>query len=119
MPLRIAHVFAGIAVTDQPAALPWYERFFERPPDVAVSDRESRWRATETGWIFVVGDSARVGTSLATLLVDDPDAHMAALGKRGLSLPPVETAPGLYRRVPLTDPDGNAIMLGQSLNPSG
>jgi hypothetical protein len=32
--MAITHLFAGIAVADYPAALEFYERLFDRPPDL-------------------------------------------------------------------------------------
>src|SRR5258708_5171068 len=82
--LTINHVFAGIAVADYDSALAWYKRFFGRPPDVIVTENESMWHVTDTGWIYVVGDTDRVSKTLLTLIVDDLEDLVAELGERGL-----------------------------------
>jgi len=114
--LTIKHVFAGIAVTDYDSALAWYTRFFGRPPDVIVTENESMWHGTNTGWIYVVVDLNRAGKSLLTLLVDDLEDQIAEIKKRGLTTSAIDTVPGLYRKAVMTDPDGNMISLGQDLS---
>ena len=114
--LTIKHVFAGIGVADYDLALAWYTRFFARPPDVIVTEHEAMWQGVENGWIYVVGDASRAGKALLTLLVDDLARHVAELGERGLETSAIETAPGLYRKAVITDPDGNTISLGEDLS---
>jgi len=114
--LAINHVFAGIAVADYHSALAWYERLLGRPPDVIVTDNEAMWQITETGWIYVVGDTNRAGKALLTFLVDDLEDHVAKLGERGLETSAIETVPGLYRKAVITDPEGNMISLGEDLS---
>jgi predicted enzyme related to lactoylglutathione lyase len=114
--LTIKHVFSGIAVADYDSALAWYKRFFGRPPDVIVSERESMWQVVHAGWIYVVGDTTRAGSVLLTLLVDNLEDHIAELGERGLETSAIETVPGLYRKAVITDLEGNMISLGQDLS---
>jgi len=114
--MTITHVFAGIAVNDYDAALAWYQRFFGRSPDVIVTENESMWRGTATGWIYVVGDITRAGKALITLLVDDLETQVTALQHRGLEPSAIDTVPGLYRKAVLTDPEGNVLSLGQDLS---
>lgn len=114
--MTINHVFAGIAVADYDSALVWYKRFFGRPPDVIVTENESMWQVTDTGWIYVVGDANRAGKALLTLLVDDLEDQVAELGKRGLETSAIDTVPGLYRKAVITDPEGNMISLGEDLS---
>jgi predicted enzyme related to lactoylglutathione lyase len=113
--MPITEAFAGIAVADYDAALPWYERLLGRAPDMIPKEREAVWQLTQGGWMYVVVDAARAGTALLTLLVDDLEAHVAALAARGLATGPVETVPGVVRRAVITDPDGNTITFGEPL----
>ena len=112
----IKYVFAGIAVADYDSALAWYTRFFGRSPDVVVTENECMWQVTESGWIYVVGDSNRAGKALLTLLVDDLDDYVAELGGRELAPGAIETVPGLYRKAVISDPEGNMISLGEDLS---
>ena len=114
--LTIKYVFAGIGVADYDPALAWYTRFFGRSPDVIVTENEAMWQVTETGWIYVVGDSNRAGKALLTLLVDDLEGCVAELGERGLAPGTIETVPGLYRKAVISDPEGNMISLVEDLS---
>jgi predicted enzyme related to lactoylglutathione lyase len=114
--LTIKHVFAGIAVADYDSAFAWYKRLFGRLPDVIVSENESMWQVADAGWIYVVGDTTRAGSALLTLLVDDLEDHVAELRERGLETSAIETAPGLYRKAVITDPEGNMISFGEDLS---
>src|SRR2546422_10381337 len=115
-PLMIKYVFAGIAVADYDPALAWYTRFFGRSPDVVVTENESMWQVTETGWIYVVGNPKRAGKALLTFLVDDLEGYGAELGERGLGTSAIETVPGLYRKAVISDPEGNMISFGENLS---
>src|SRR5438128_2237071 len=57
--MEYTHVFAGVAVADFPGAAAWYERLLGRPPDLVPNWNEVAWQITETGWIYIVGDSTR------------------------------------------------------------
>jgi predicted enzyme related to lactoylglutathione lyase len=112
--VSVTHVFASIPVADLDAAVAWYERFLGRSPDLIPNDSEAAWRVTETGWIYVVADPSRVGSSYCTLLVDDIDAFVSGCLERGVASDPVETMADVgVRRTTITDPDGNRIQVGQ------
>jgi predicted enzyme related to lactoylglutathione lyase len=110
----IAHVFAGIPVADHPAAVAWYERLLGRPPDLVPREGDSAWQLAGQAWIYVVADAERAGQGLLTILVDDIDAHAAALAERGIDLGEIETVPGAVRRARITDPAGNTITFGHA-----
>jgi predicted enzyme related to lactoylglutathione lyase len=108
-------LFAGIPVADYTAARAWYERLFGCEPDMLPHDTEAVWRVTEHGWVYVVEDAERAGRALVTVLVDDLDAHVAALASRGLDTDPIDTVPGKVRKAEIADPEGNRITFGQPL----
>jgi len=109
--------FAGVAVADYPAARAWYERLMGRPPDFTPQEHEAVWQMVENAWIYVVADPERAGKALLTLMVDDLDRHVAELTERGLAVGVIETQPGRYQKVEVTDPEGNKISFGQALSP--
>jgi hypothetical protein len=49
-------------------------------------------------------------------MVDDLDVQVAALNARGIETQPIETAPGLFMKTDIVDPEGNLISFGQSLS---
>jgi hypothetical protein len=108
-------LFAGIAVADYDSALPWYTRLFGRAPDVIVTDTEAMWHLTAAGWVYVVQDQDRAGMGLVTLLVENLTDHVAQLDSRGIDTGPIQTAPGRYRKVAVSDADGNTISFGEAL----
>jgi predicted enzyme related to lactoylglutathione lyase len=112
--MSFTHVFAAVPVTDLDAALGWYERVLGRPADLVPNQNEAAWQLTETGWIYVIGDAARAGNAVLTLLVDDLDDRIAALAARGLMIDgPEWEVPGSVRKAVITDPGGNTIALGE------
>jgi hypothetical protein len=109
----VQHVFAGIPVADRDAALGWYERMLDRPPDLVPNDREAAWQLTETSWICLIADPEHAGSALHTLLVDDLDSFIAEQGARGAAAGPIEAIATSVRQTILTDPDGNRLKVGQ------
>ena len=111
--MAVMHLFASIPVADRDAAVGWYERLTDRPPDLVPNEDEAAWRLTETGWIYVIADLDRAGSALHTLLVDDLDGFLAGLAERGIGAGPVEIIGNGVRRTIVTDPDGNRLQVGQ------
>jgi catechol 2,3-dioxygenase-like lactoylglutathione lyase family enzyme len=111
--MSIEYVFAGLAVTRLDAAIDWYERLLGRPPDMLPNEREAGWRVTESASVYVVADDDRAGRSAVTMFVDDLNAELAGITGRDISVGEVDTAPGLFRKVVISDPDGNTIQLAE------
>ena len=104
-------LFCGIPVADFTPAVAWYERFFGRPPDVVVHDHEVMWRASDTGWVYVVRDDERAGRALIAISVADLPAAVAEVRSRGIAVPPVEVIGDVERKASVTDPEGNVVAL--------
>ena len=111
--MSIEYVFAGLAVTRLDAAIDWYERLLGKPPDMRPNEREATWRVAQTASVYIVADEDRAGHSAVTMFVDDLDAELDGIRGRGIGVGEVETATGLFRRVMIRDPDGNAIQLAE------
>ena len=109
---EVKELFAGVPVRDRDAAFAWYERVLGAPPDFHPHDDEAVWRVAG-GWLYVVVDPERAGHALVTVLVDDLDAHVAALAGRGIAAARVETYGSGARKAVLVDPDGNEIGFAQ------
>ncbi len=114
--MAVTHLFAGIPVTDYHLAVTWYERLLGKAPDVFPKQNEALWRVADTGSIYVVEDPARTGKALVTLAVDHLEDYLARLSEHGVAAGAIETAPGLYRRTLITDPEGNSIALFEDLS---
>jgi predicted enzyme related to lactoylglutathione lyase len=112
--LTINVLFAGIAVNDLDAAIPWYERLLDGPPDMTPNESERAWRLTDGSWIYVVADAQRAGKALLTVMVDDLDERVAALEDRGIDVGEVKEITENVRKVEIADPEGNRIGFGQA-----
>ncbi|MGZ4246695.1 MAG: VOC family protein [Solirubrobacteraceae bacterium] len=111
--MSIEYVFAGLAVTRLDAAIDWYVRLLGRQPDMLPNEREAVWRVTESASVYVVADEDRAGRSAVTMFVDDLDTELEGITGRDIPVGEVETAPGLFRKVVISDPDGNTIQLAE------
>ena len=106
MPL---HLFAGLRVRNFNAARPWYEQLLGEPT-FFPHDTEAVWTLAEHRSVYVV-EHAVAGGSVATIFVDDLDAHMAAIAARGLEPDEIENYPNGVRKAVYRDPDGNELGL--------
>jgi predicted enzyme related to lactoylglutathione lyase len=111
--MSIEYVFAGLAVTRLDEAIEWYSRLLGRPPGMRPNEREAAWQVAQTASVYIVADEDRAGRGAVTMFVDDLDAELEDITRRGIAVGQVGTAPGLFRRVMISDPDGNEIQLAE------
>ena len=104
-------LYAGIPVSDYPSALAWYERLLGSPPTFEVSATEAVWEFAEHRSVFVGQRVDDAGHAMHTIFVDDLDALVEQIGKRGLEPAKRETYSNGVRKVSYRDPDGNEIDL--------
>jgi hypothetical protein len=71
------------------------------------------WRLAHGGSICVVEDTARAGSGLVTLALDDLDAHKARLRAAGLAFTEQADGPS-PRRLVGQRPDGNTLRFFQN-----
>ena len=117
--MQVRHVFAGIPTADYDEAVSWYQRLLGRAPDGFPNQDEAVWHLSPTGSVHVVADAGRAGSALVVLLVEELEALTEQLRRDGIAVPPIDTVPGVVRRVTLTDPDGNTVSLGEPLSGGG
>ena len=70
------------------------------------------WTLAEDRSVYVVEHPDGAGNSVATIFLDDLDAHMAAIAARGLEPDERETYPNGVRKALYRDPDGNELGFG-------
>jgi predicted enzyme related to lactoylglutathione lyase len=109
---QVDHLFAGCAVADLAAALPFYEALFGRAADLEPHDGERCWRLSASCWVVVVVDAARAGGANNTVLVADLDWWLAAWAQRGVHVDSLEPVGG-GRKAIVIDPDGNSLGFAQ------
>jgi glyoxalase/bleomycin resistance protein/dioxygenase superfamily protein len=61
---------------------------------------------------YVVEHADGAGKAVATIFVDDLDAHLAAIAARGLEPDEIETYSNGVRKAVYRDPDGNELGFG-------
>ncbi len=105
------HLFAGMRVRDFQAVRPWYERLLGEPTFFPHAT-EAVWTVAEHRSIYVVEQPDGAGKSVATVFIDDLDAHMAAVAARGVEPNEIETYPNGVRKAVYRDPDGNELGFG-------
>ena len=104
-------LFAGIPVADFAEARHWYEQLFGRAPDVVAHDEEVMWQVAGTGWLYVLREPERAGTSIVAIAVGDIEATVAELAARGVSAGPIKPEGDAGRKAILFDPAGNRVEL--------
>jgi catechol 2,3-dioxygenase-like lactoylglutathione lyase family enzyme len=105
-------LFAGVAVSDYPRAVGWFEALLGTAASFEAHDTESVWILAEHRSVYVVLRPEHAGHSLVTVLVDDLDELLAAAGGRGIEPEIVETYDNGVRKATFRDPDGNEIGFG-------
>jgi predicted enzyme related to lactoylglutathione lyase len=106
------YLFAGIPVSDYPAALSWYERLLGSAPSFFPHDTEAVWNLAEHRSVFIVRQPEHAGHAMHTIIVDDLDAMVADIAKRGLEPAKQVTLGDGVRKISYVDPDGNEIGFG-------
>jgi catechol 2,3-dioxygenase-like lactoylglutathione lyase family enzyme len=109
MPLDL---FAGIPVSDYPAALAWYERLLGSPPTFVPNDTEAVWELAEHRSVVIEQRPEHAGHAMHTIFVDDLDALVGQIAGRGLEPAKRETYANGVRKATYRDPDGNEIGFG-------
>ncbi|TDD87675.1 VOC family protein [Actinomadura darangshiensis] len=105
-------LFAGIAVSDYSAALPWYVRFFGAEPSFLPNDIEAVWEVAEHRYVYIVQDPERAGHALVLSFVDDLDERVAAISERGIEPAKREDYGNGVTKVTYKDAEGNEIGFG-------
>jgi catechol 2,3-dioxygenase-like lactoylglutathione lyase family enzyme len=105
------HLFAGLRVRDFQASRSWYERLLGEPTFFPHAT-EAVWTLAEDRSVYVMEQAEGAGNSVVTIFLDDLDAHVAAIGDRGLEPDGRETYSNGVRKVVYRDPDGNEVGFG-------
>lgn len=105
-------LFAGIAVSDLPRAVQWFDRLLGDVESFVPNDAEHVWTLAEHRHLYAEHRAEGAGHSLVTLFVDDLDSFVAAAADRGLQPQASETYDNGVRKAVYRDPDGNEIGVG-------
>jgi predicted enzyme related to lactoylglutathione lyase len=105
-------LFAGVPVSDYPAALTWYQQLLGSPPAFFPNDVEAVWELADHRYLFIEHRPEHAGHAMHTIFVDDFDARLAQIAERGLEPTGRETYANGVRKAVYRDPDGNELGLG-------
>ena len=106
------YLFAGIPVSDYPAALAWYEKLLGGPPSFFPHDTEAVWELAEHRLVYIAQQPEHAGHAMHTIIVDDLDGRIAEIAQRGLAPATQETYGNGVRKATYLDPEGNEIGFG-------
>jgi glyoxylase I family protein len=109
--MSIEHVLAVVPVTDLERSRRWYETLFGRAADNNPMPTLVEWQVVAGGWVQVFADDQHSGSTALNLAVQDLDAHLEDLKRRGLQPGEIVEANKGVRLSTLTDPDGNRVTL--------
>jgi catechol 2,3-dioxygenase-like lactoylglutathione lyase family enzyme len=105
------HLFAGLRVREFESARAWYERLLGEPAFFPHAT-EAVWTLADERSVYVVEHPQGAGSSVVTVIVDDLDAHVAAIAARGLQPDEQVTYSNGVRKALYRDPDGNEVGFG-------
>ncbi len=114
--MAVENAMAGVAVGDLAAATMWYEQVVGRPADLAPSEtiELAEWRFELGGALQLFVDKDRAGQSSATLVVPRMEPELEAVRAAGIRVGRTTDSP-FVRTAILSDPDGNRVVIAQSL----
>jgi len=105
-------LFAGIAVSDLPRAVAWFDQLFGEVETFEPNDAERVWTVAEHRHVYVELQPQHAGHSKVTLFVEDVDGLLGAVARRGIEPASQETYENGVRKAIFRDPDGNEIGIG-------
>ncbi len=104
-------VFAGVAVSDPPRAVSWFDRLLGDVESFEPNDTERVWTLGEHGHVYAELLPEHAGHSMVTLFVSDFDAFTAAAAERWIEPELRETYDNGVRDCAFRDPAGNLIRI--------
>ena len=110
--MPIVNALAGIMVHDLDAAVAWYEKLLDRPPDRRPMEGLAEWRMHDGAWIQVYEDKQRAGFSSVTFAVHGFEQQLDELKAKAI---PVEstTSSDYVKTATVQDPSGNRVVFAE------
>lgn len=105
-------LFAGVAVSDLPRAVEWFDRFFGEVGTFEPNEVERVWTIAERRHLYVELQPEHAGHAKVTLFVGDFDEFVDAVACRGIEPQHRETYDNGVCKAVYRDPDGNEIGVG-------
>ena len=105
-------LFAGVAVSDLPRAIAWFDRLLGDVETFEPNDKERVWTIAAHRHLYVELQPGHAGHGKVTLFVSDLTAFTSATSERGIRPDATETYENGVRKAIFRDPDGNEIGVG-------
>jgi hypothetical protein len=105
-------LFAGVAVSDLPLAVGWFDRLFGEVGSFEPNDTERVWTLADHCHLYAELRPEHAGHAMVTMFVDDFDGFLGAAAGRGIDPHTRETYDSGVRKAIYRDPDGNEIGVG-------
>ena len=105
-------LFAGVAVSDLPRAVRWFDRFLGEVESFEPNDTERVWTLADHRFVYAVLLPEHAGHATVTVFVEDFDAFVDAVAHRGIQPETRETYENGVRKAIFRDPDGNEVGVG-------
>lgn len=105
-------VFAGVAVSNLPRAVSWFDQFLGEVESFEPNDTERVWTLGQHGHVYAELLPEHAGHSMVTLFVSDFEVFTAAAAERGIEPESRETYGNGVRKAIYRDPDGNEVGVG-------
>jgi hypothetical protein len=106
--MSVKSALAFVAVRDLKSAKSWYEKLLGKAPDTNPMDELYEWQFP-AGWLQLVEDKTRAGSSSVTLVETDFEKRITDLEAAGLTTQKPMRSEQLDIVI-LQDPDGNQIV---------
>jgi len=105
-------LFAGVAVSDLPRAVEWFDRLLGEVESFEPNDTEHVWTVAGHCHVYVELQPEHSGHAMLTMFVDDFDGFLEEAAGRGLVPQTRETYDNGVRKAIYHDPDGNEVGVG-------
>lgn len=105
-------LFAGVAVSDLPRAVTWFDRLLGEVGSFEPNDKERVWTLAEHCHVYAELQPEHAGHAMVTIFVDDLDGFLEAAAGRGIEPHTRDTYANGVRKAIFRDPDGNVIGVG-------
>jgi catechol 2,3-dioxygenase-like lactoylglutathione lyase family enzyme len=105
-------LFAGVAVSDLPRAITWFDQLLGDVETMVPNDVEHVWTIAEHRHLYVELQPEHAGHAKVTLFVEDFEPFVEAVGRRGIQPHSQETYENGVSKAIFRDPDGNEVGIG-------
>jgi catechol 2,3-dioxygenase-like lactoylglutathione lyase family enzyme len=118
MSSSVDSICAVVATKDYAAARAWYSRVLEREPDLEPIDGVGEWQLTDTGWLQLIEEAERAGTSAVRIGVTDLAAQIKTLNDAGIATGETVVIADMVVVLDIADPDGNEVSFVADIEPA-